>query len=252
MNRPFYTRIALLGIAMYLFIAGVLLIVALALQPSEWEYPLIIAGIAAAVGAVIYAWQPWGLCVGLLAGIVGLTFSFDGLAENLASPDSVLDFAYRPIFGLAGTVLVLGGSVAGLVQHFRGRTAMRGPAFVTRAVVAVVGLVAVLALGSTVLTVTGVDSVSAADRQDAITITADRWKFDTDSLTAGATSTTRIILKNEDPIVHTFTIDALGIDVKVGPLSEKLIRLDGPPAGTYEYYCRITGHSAMRGTLTAN
>lgn len=44
---------------------------------------------------------------------------------------------------------------------------------------------------------------------------------------------------------------ALNIDVRVGPRSEKLFELKSPKSGTYDFYCRITGHTEqMHGTLT--
>ena len=250
-EKPYYTRIALLGIAMYLFIEVVILIVTLIFEPSEWAYACIVGGIAGAIGAVIYFVRPWGLIVGVLGGLVGILFAIDGLGDNLSSPDSFLDFAYRPVIGLAAAIFVLGGSSAGLVQHFRGRTSTSGPANVTRAVKGVLGLVAVLSIFSAVLTVAGVNGVSAADKQGATTITAHGTKYDTDSLIAPADGTTKFVFKNDDPIIHTFTIDALNIDVKVGPRSEKLFELKSPKPGTYEFYCRITGHKEqMHGTLT--
>jgi hypothetical protein len=60
-EKPYYTRIALLGIAMYLFIEVVILIVTLIFEPSEWAYACIVGGIAGALGAVIYFVRPWGL-----------------------------------------------------------------------------------------------------------------------------------------------------------------------------------------------
>jgi hypothetical protein len=250
-EKPYYTRIALVGIAMYLFIEFVILIVTLIFEPSEWAYACIVGGIAGAIGAVIYFVRPWGLIVGVLFGLVGILFAIDGLGDNLSSPDSFLDFAYRPVIGLAAAIFVLGGSSAGLVQHVRGRTSTSGPANVTRAVTAVLGLVAVLAIFSAILTVAGVNGVSAADRQGATTITAHATKYDTDSLMAPAAGTTKFVFKNDDPIIHTFTIAALNIDVKVGPRSEKLFELTSPNPGTYGFYCRITGHGEqMHGTLT--
>jgi plastocyanin len=250
-EKPYYTRIALLGIGMYLLIEAVILIVTLATEPSEWAYACIVGGIALALGAVIYFVRPWGLIVGVLGGLLGILFAIDGLGENLSSPDSFLDFAYRPVFGLAAAVFVLVGSSAGLVQHFRGRTSTGGPAMVTIAVKGVLGLVAVLSLFSAILTVAGIHGVSAADKAGATTITAHVTKYDTDTLMAAANGTTKVVFKNEDPIVHTFTIDALDIDVKVGPGSEKLFELKSLKPGTYEFYCRITGHKEqMHGTLT--
>jgi uncharacterized cupredoxin-like copper-binding protein len=115
----------------------------------------------------------------------------------------------------------------------------------------VLGLVAILSISSAILTVAGVHGVSAADKQGATTITAHVTKYDTDTLMATANGTTKFVFSNDDPIVHTFTIDALNIDVKVGPRSEKLFELQSPKPGTYAFYCRITGHSeVMHGTLT--
>ena len=250
-EKPYYTRIALLGIALYLFIEVVILIVTLVFEPSEWAYACIVGGIAAAVGGVIYFVRPWGLILGVLFGLLGILFAIDGLGDNLSSPDSFLDFAYRPVFGLAAAVFVLSGSLAGLIQAIRGRTSTTGPVSVTRAVKGVLGLVVILSIFSAVLTVAGVHAVSAADKQGATTITAHVTKFDTDTLMASADGTTKFVFKNDDPIIHTFTIDALDIDVKVGPRSEMLIELKSPKPGTYEFYCRITGHTEqMHGTLT--
>ena len=250
-ERPYYTRIALLGIAMYLFIELVILLVTLVFEPSEWAYACIVGGIAGAVGAAIYFVRPWGLIVGVLFGLLGILFAMDGLGDNLSSPSSFLDFAYRPVVGLAAAIFVLGGSSADLIQHFRGRTSTSGPAIVTRAVGGVLGLVAILAIFSAVLTVAGVNGLSAADKQGATTITAHVTKYDVDTLTAAADGTTRFVFKNDDPIIHTFTIAALNIDVKVGPRSETLFELTSPKPGTYDFYCRISGHEEqMHGTLT--
>ncbi len=250
-ERSYYTRIALLGIAMYLLIEVVILVVNLILEPSEWAYAVVVGGIAGAIGAVIYFVRPWGLIVGVLGGLVGILFAIDGLGENLSSPDSFFDFAYRPIIGLAAAIFVLGGSIAGLVQHVRRRTSTSGPASVTRAVKGVLGLVAILSIASAVLTVAGVHRVSAAEKVGAITITAHGLKYDTDTLIAAVNGTTKFLFKNDDPIIHTFTIAALDVNVKVGPRSEALFELHSPTSGSYVFYCRISGHEdLMHGTLT--
>jgi uncharacterized membrane protein len=85
---------------------------------------VIVGGLAGAIGAVISFVRPWGQVVGVLGGLVGILFSMNGLGDNLSSPDSFFDFAYRPVIGLAAIIFVLGGSTAGLVQHFRHRTSL--------------------------------------------------------------------------------------------------------------------------------
>jgi hypothetical protein len=249
MRRPYYTRIALLGLGLYLFFVVVLFIVALTLQPSEWEYPLIVGAIASAIALAVYLWQPWGLIVGVLGGIVGFSLASDSFGENIASPDSVLDFAYRPVFCLAGSILLFGGSVAGLVRHFR-RSPDAGNRIVTRLVIGLVSLVVALGIFSTVVTFVGVNSVSATDRQGAVSVVANNWGFDTKRLQVASDGSGKVVVDNRDPVIHTFTVAGLGIDVKVGPRSEKLIRVGTPGAGTYEFHCRIAGHESMRGVLT--
>jgi uncharacterized membrane protein YeaQ/YmgE (transglycosylase-associated protein family) len=76
-EKPYYTRIALLGIAMYLFIEVVILIVTLIFEPSEWAYACIVGGIAGALAAVIYFVRPWGLIVGVLFGLLGIAFAIE-------------------------------------------------------------------------------------------------------------------------------------------------------------------------------
>ncbi len=249
MNRPYYTRLALLGLCLYLSFVVLLLALSLALQRSEWVYPCVVGSIALALIAAVYFWQPWGLVVGLVAGLIGIPFSLDGVRDNLSSPNSFIDFAYRPVVALAGTLLLITGCSLGLVQHFRKRTSTEGPRIVSYGVAGLLGIVAVLCLYSVVLTFTDVESVSAADKQGATLVTARDFKFDTANLSAKASGETRFVVRNRDYIVHTFTIDGLGIDSKVGPKGEILVVLDAPEAGRYTFHCSVPGHESMRGTL---
>jgi hypothetical protein len=45
-----------------------------------------------------------------------------------------------------------------------------------------------------------------------------------------------VLVQNDDPFTHTFTIDELGIDIELGPYSEELVELPGD-SGTYVLYC---------------
>ncbi|MGE3074298.1 MAG: cupredoxin domain-containing protein [Dehalococcoidia bacterium] len=250
MNRPYYTRVALLGLCLYLSFVVLLLGLSLALQPDDWEYPCIVGSIALTLIVILYFWRPWGLVVGLLAGLIGIPFSLDGVRDNLSSPNSFIDFAYRPVVTLAGVILLLTGCSLGLVQHFRKRTSNQGPKSVSWAIAGLLGLVSVICLYSVVMTFTGVDSVSAADREGATVVKAKDFKFDTDALTASAAGETKFVVSNKDYIVHTFTIDGLDVDAKVGPRGEALVVLRSPPPGTYIFHCTVPGHESMRGTLT--
>ena len=57
-------------------------------------------------------------------------------------------------------------------------------------------------------------------------------------------------LNNKDLFWHTFTIDALGVDLKVPVNGDEAVTFTAAP-GTYDFYCTIPGHAqmGMRGTL---
>ena len=60
-----------------------------------------------------------------------------------------------------------------------------------------------------------------------------------------------LALENHDLFWHTFTIESLGVDLKVPMQATDQIRFDAP-AGTYTFHCTIPGHEmlGMHGTLT--
>ncbi len=75
--------------------------------------------------------------------------------------------------------------------------------------------------------------------------------FDPDGLTIPANADVTLDLPNEGKALHSFTIDALGIDVYVAPGAEQHVVVNAPP-GTYRFYCAVYGHATagMVGELT--
>src|SRR5215207_9302601 len=71
-----------------------------------------------------------------------------------------------------------------------------------------------------------------------------------DSLRASS-GEVRVAVRNRDLFWHTFTIDALGVDVTAPVGRLRSASFEARP-GTYSYYCRIPGHATlgMRGTIT--
>ena len=59
-----------------------------------------------------------------------------------------------------------------------------------------------------------------------------------------------LAVRNRDLFWHTFTIDALKVDVRAPVGRLRAVSFEAKP-GTYTYYCRIPGHATlgMRGTL---
>jgi plastocyanin len=60
-----------------------------------------------------------------------------------------------------------------------------------------------------------------------------------------------VAVRNRDLFWHTFTVDALGVDIRAPVGRLRAATFEASP-GTYTYYCRIPSHTilGMRGTLT--
>lgn len=57
-----------------------------------------------------------------------------------------------------------------------------------------------------------------------------------------------VFVDNDDSFRHTFSIDALAVDLEVPGGKATRVELIAEP-GTYEFYCAVPGHEDMRGEL---
>ncbi len=148
-------------------------------------------------------------------------------------------FLPASFFDFVPGVLVLPGSLLAVVAGITSvRAAKRdrpvGPGERRTATVVLAG-VGVLALASAVLTVAGRDTVDAEAAANAdLTVDMADFEFDRASYDVPAGGT--VLVRNSDPFAHTFTVEALGVDVDLGPDSEKLVTLPDSP-GTYVLIC---------------
>ncbi|HSK36566.1 MAG TPA: cupredoxin domain-containing protein [Actinomycetota bacterium] len=142
-------------------------------------------------------------------------------------------------FSLAGFI----GAVAGLV-HLRVPAAGRGAAAPT-------GIVAVVFIFTSLGLVWAMtDAEVQAVPEGALEVETTNVAFVPDTLGATGGEVT-VAVRNRDLFWHTFTIDALGVDVKAPVGRLRSVTFEARP-GTYSYYCRIPGHATlgMRGRLT--
>ncbi|HEX9683985.1 MAG TPA: cupredoxin domain-containing protein [Acidimicrobiales bacterium] len=168
-----------------------------------------------------------GVVLGLLAGMAMFWTAF-GLAE----PASVFDFV-PGVLVLPGALLGLGAGIAAVRAQRRGDTVVAVEGGERRAIVIALAAVATLAGVSTVLTVTGRESVP--DGVDvAAEIRLSDFEFPSDEIDVARGAA--VLVRNNDPFAHTFTVDDLGIDVAIGPGSEKVIVIPAQ-AGSYILYC---------------
>ena len=105
---------------------------------------------------------------------------------------------------------------------------------------------------SGIATLAARDTVEDSVRAESIEVLIKTTEFRTETLEAKTGETLRLVLKNDDLYIHTFTIDELSIDATVGPRGEKVLSFVPSKAGTFEYKCAIPGHESMTGTLTVS
>src|SRR5207302_8774122 len=104
-----------------------------------------------------------------------------------------------------------------------------------------------------ILGVTAVAAVTASGRNMTaagdLVISATNARFSTNTLTADH-GTVTVDFTNNDLFWHTFTVSALGVDIRSPVEGHERVSFNAPP-GTYEFFCAIPGHKqiGMRGTL---
>jgi hypothetical protein len=229
----------LLGLALVLSASAVYAVAVLIADPASVVLELVIWVPGLLVGGTLWWWRRWGLIVGMLAGaVVVLVLMLPDL--EFATPESFFDFVPN-LLGMTGGLIVFGASLVGTIQYFR-QQASTDASLVKRAFKGVLAMIVALAGASGVLTALSAGGVSDAQAQGAIVLTAEGVKWDTNMIEASSGEPLRILVKNDDPFVHTFTIHDLGIDKLLGPWTETLIEIPSPAARIYGFICRIEDH----------
>jgi len=144
--------------------------------------------------------------------------------------------------GILGTTAIVGLLAAAAFLISRGNQA---------AGTGVARGVAALAL-VVILVVAGVAAASASRTTtsgNAIVISATNARFSATTLTANH-GTVTVDFTNNDLFWHTFTVPALGVDIRAPVKGSRQVSFNAPP-GTYEFFCSIPGHKqiGMKGTL---
>jgi uncharacterized cupredoxin-like copper-binding protein len=188
--------------------------------------------------------------VGVLGGLLGLLLLSEDVDPDLLPIDSFFDFVPL-LVAMIGVVIVLLASLVGTISYFRGAVGTDA----TRVMTIFKGLLVVLLVVgviSAVFTALGTDSVSTAEAEGAVVITADGVEWDVSTLEVASGQVLRILVKNKDPFVHTFTVTDLDIDEILGPWSEKVIEVESLESRIYGFICRVPGHEEdMTGAIDA-
>jgi plastocyanin len=90
-------------------------------------------------------------------------------------------------------------------------------------------------VASAVLTFVSKDTVSSSEAEGATVVVLSDTNYD--KATYDFESGGKVLVRNDDPFTHTFTITALGIDITMTPGSETIVQLPEKP-GAYVVFCR--------------
>jgi plastocyanin len=235
-TRPRWTDLATLGFVLAGLGPLILLIAVLAWgldTEGETGFFAIIIGIAA-IGAVLVRLKPrWTNIVALVLALMlfmGLWWTVFGL---FAGPSSFFDFM-PGLLVMPGALIALIGSIGAFRAGRRGDMGVHPKGGERKTIRAAITVVAIAALLSGILTFTSrstVDDASAAEE----TVTMKDFEFSPTELSVSGGG--QVLVRNDDPFLHTFTVDQLDVDVALTIGSEKLITIPAKP-GTYILYCK--------------
>ncbi len=228
--------------------SGVLLLVA-ALVAGDVGFAVfgaIFTVVPAALAVIVPRSRGWALIVTAVLMLPALLFIGPAVPDSIGHPDSFFDFV-PAIAGTLGALVALIAAVAAFIQRRRDGVVI-APAGQRTLGIAVAGALAALALISAVATVAGRSTVSAAAKAGATPVSMKGSAFKTRQVNARAGEPLRLLVKNDSPALHNFTIKQLGVAETLSPGSEKLVQLQNVAPGSYTYVCTL--HDGMTGTLT--
>ena len=178
-----------------------------------------------------------GPIVLLIASILTIVLNVGdpGLVPAFVNLNAAADFVPR-LLGLGGAVIAL---IAGIMALRQGATPSPAAKTFGMAVLAV----AVLLIAASAYTTATFES-DARESGDA-QVSAKDFEFEQDQIEADGPEVV-IFFTNPDPSLHTFTIDALEVDLAVPPGKAKRVAFQADP-GTYDFYC--APHPDMTGKL---
>jgi plastocyanin len=229
-----WTRLAALGLLMEA-IAPLLMLGAALLWGLDVGGDAAFFAVPGVVGLVAaflaYRFGTWAKIVGIVVALLIAMMLF-WTVFGLFSPRSFFDFV-PGLLVIPGALIAVASCVGAIVAGRRGHRADTAIEGERRTIRIVLTALVVLAALSATLSIFG---RSTADESQADTVvTLKDFEFNEASYEFEQGST--VLVRNNDPFIHSFTIEALDIDETLTPGSEKLIEIPERP-GAYVVFCR--------------
>jgi plastocyanin len=233
-GRARWSRLAALGLVLAA-LGPLLFLIAGVIWGLDVSGDVAFFGITAAIGLIgaflVARFGTWAKVAGIVVALL-LAMALFWTAFGLFSPASFFDFV-PGLLVIPGVLIAIISCVAAIVAGRRGHVSASPTGGERRALRIVPAVVLILAAMSGIATATTRSTVDESDA-DATVIFKD-FEFDSAEYELQAGDT--VFVRNDDPFLHTFTVDDLDVDQAMSPGSEELIELPSEP-GTYVVYCR--------------
>jgi plastocyanin len=233
-GKPRWTRLATLGFLfatlgpLMLFLAGA----AWGLDLGDAAFFVIVSVVLGIVTFLVTRFGTWSKVVGIVVGVLAAGTMF-WMVFGLFVPDSFFDFVPGLLF-IPGVLIGIGSCIGAIVANRRGHLTERAEGGEAQWIRIAVGAAVVLAVLSGILTFTGRSTVDDAAGAAATLVAKD---FDYSPKEVNVPGGSQVLVKNDDPFLHTFTIDELGVDESFAVGSSLLVEIPAEP-GTYVFYCK--------------
>jgi plastocyanin len=171
----------------------------------------------------------------LLVAVVGIILTFN--REAITVPASTVDFLWAAV----ASVIAAAALVAVIGVLSKGHTPSRLPRAVALTTVVLVGLLAGVAVAGRI----AYDEATPA--LGDIALSTQDMEFMPATITAPSGEIT-VFVHNQDNVLHTLTIDELGVDLLIPANTKANVTFNAEP-GTYEIVCVPHEGMGMTGTL---
>lgn len=233
-GKPKWTRLATLGLI--LAALGPLLMlgagVVWGLDFSDDAGFFLVTAAIALIGAFFMSRSSsWSKVVGVVLAVLML-FGLWWTVFGLFTPGSFFDFV-PGLLVLPGALLAIIAGIGAIRATKRGDATAEPVAGEKRGLRIVLTVVIVLAVVSAALTFLGRSTADEADADSVIALSD--FEFPDDEISLAADST--VLVRNDDPFLHTFTVEELDIDVVLSPGASELVEIPADP-GTYIVFCQ--------------
>ena len=241
-SRPFYTRVAIVGLILFALVSLVFAIIPTGGEASTLGFFIISIVLSVIVAGLVWRFGRWALVVAAAWGFLNLFWG------SLLVLNSFFDFVL-PLLLTVGAILTVVGAIVTFVQRRRGTIRTTATRTERRTFTAIAVVLVALTILSGSLHIAGLTTVAAQDEEGAIVVEMKNSYLAPNRLEIPVGETTRIVVKNNDLSVHTFEIAELGIKYTILPFSELLIELRPTNSGEFVYRSQAPMTGNMKGTL---